>query len=409
MVSSTQSTHESPDPSRKGNQETRSVGLDIQASPLLSEMEIAAYQQRIKDINEAAGGHAGSSDPNRQMLRLEVSTEIGRRVAERADEFLDGLMVIVGQRPQVQAWSGSGSQLFHAVFATSHMSETIAEIARHDTPENRRDLHTILKALSETPKSWGRSAFVRFLRNQGEQSKEKYSKYYGQGMLAKEYGWTGPQVTGVCELIMAGRDDGYQVTYGSFSSVLNSFVDVESEIRQDDPDFDNTDYSAIFKASRANKNTALLETLLQKLEERGLADPPQPKEEKPKATRTPVAFEPGKIIRKGNLKDMPLPAKVRVTLEVKDDFKDKEWRKEEVTWVVTERLIGSGAFRCFRAGPETADPKAQKAYASDGYRSGEPNEFLYGAEYLGPYEGKLDNKPKLQYKFSDYRYQGRGY
>ena len=135
------------------------------------------------------------------------------------------------------------------------------------------------------------------------------------------------------------------------------------------------------------------------MEARGLAEIPSPKISAPKEARAPKHFEPGTIIRKGTLRDLPLPALVKVPIEKNTDGKyPGEWAPGEVEWVVT-RLLNNGEAVCYRAGPETPNPRKRVACVSDRLWCAESKEFLYGATYLGPWEGKLDKHNKLNYKF----------
>ena len=101
---------------------------------------------------------------------------------------------------------------------------------------------------------------------------------------------------------------------------------------------------------------------------------------------------------------MPLPALVKVEIEKKShNSKTNEWKKDEVYWVVTG-LTNHGSFKFHWAGPETENPKERQAYNNDS----EYKEYLYGAEYVGPWEGKVAQDKFRKNKFF-VRQPGRGW
>lgn len=377
-------------------------------TPLFTEAEKRAWKKKFADIKAE---YKDKPDSNEQERAAEkgvahaLKAEVSNKVLERAENLVDGLLFIVGKR-------GAEYLRFRALFTFAKDPQVVARIEEANTPENRRELYTILRAFSEIPKSFGCTAFIKYLRGTGKPGQPKYAKH-GQGMFAKEYGWTTDQVKRVCEFLM-GYHYEHKPHFGSYQSVVNSYADVQDEIYKDDPDLDKDGaYKATFAATRAEKNIPLLEKMIAILEERGLGPIPTPKKTGPKKKRVPKKFKPGDKIRRGNLRDLPLPALVKVPVrkipEDRTKGKDKEPEIVHLEWVVTA-LTKGGEFQCFFAGRKTTNPKDRTAALSPGWAGLETKEYLYGAEYLGPWEGrKLDPSKQAKNLKFNFCWPGRGY
>ena len=291
-----------------------------------------------------------------------------------AQKFLNALLIFVGSR----------GELFISLdgaFVNSDAPKTIEVLDIHNNPQSRRELYTILRALTEIPKTWARSAFVPFLRGVG---KQKGAEYHGAGMFGKDYGWKEKNITAICEILADKRS--------AYAQVLMSYADVEEEIRDADPDFEVVDYDASFKATRVERDIEFLNLLCETLEQRGLADVPKAQAQKPKKERVPKTFKSGDIIRKGTIRDLPLPAHVRVNVRKQSKGSD-EWLNDQLDWVVVA-LNNYGGFLCYRVGRD-----GKKAYRASRSYSTESKDWLAGATFVGPWEGELVEK-ELKYKFA---------
>ncbi len=364
-----------------------SAGVPAPGTPLLSDAEIKSWEGRLKDL-EAEHRKGGTYLESKyyaeeKAIKLEELALVKQRVLQRVGEFTDALLLMVAER-------GTKQYPLGWIFSHSAEARVIVDIERANTPENRRDLHTLMSALKTTPKSWGRSAFVRFLRDNGEQANPKY-KYPGKGLFAKEYGWKTDQLNMICDQLLGNRwHESWEL-----GRVLNSFADVADEIREDDEEMEKEgSYKATFSATRAERNNELIDEVLSVLERRGLAPMPEPKKSEPKPPRQPKQFSPGDKIRSATLRDLPLPALVRVQIEKCTDGKREEWKPGEID-IVVRQLGNQGGFKCYIAGP--AKPEASERVAHRGNvlhysYSWERKELLHGAEYLGPFKGKFDER-----------------
>ena len=349
------------------------------AHPLFSKTELQKVKRQLTaasaeyDQKERGGMRWNEYWEQKKAIERAHLIVKASRVQERADEFLNALLIFVGSR-------GKLFISLDGAFIHSDAAETIEALDTCNTPQGRRELYTILRALTEIPKTWARSAFVRFLRGIG---KQKGAEYHGAGMFGTAYGWQEKSITAICE-ILAGKDSEY-------AQMLMSYADVEEELRDADPDFEVVDYDASFKATRVERDIEFLNRLCQMLEERGLADVPKGKAQKPKKERRPKVFKSGDIVRKGSIRDLPLPAHIRVNILKRAKGSD-EWLADQLDWVVVS-LGSSGGFLCYRVGRD-----GTKAYRASRSYSIESKNWLIGATFIGPWEGELLKK-ELQYKF----------
>jgi hypothetical protein len=304
-----------------------------------------------------------------EALRRAHLIEQVRRAQARPEDFLNGLITLVGKR-------GGQYIVFEHAFASAGSRDIKKLIKDADTPETRRSLYTILQALTEVPKSWATSAFVRFLRGTG---KQKGSKYHGAGTFGSDYDWKEREVKGICDVMIGGHNP--------YSKVLVSYADVEQEIR-DAPDYEIIDYDTQFKATRVERDVEFIEQLCKMLEARGLGPIPSPKAKKAKKARKPKNFKPGDIVRKSTLRDLPLPAHVRIPIERYDE-PAKQWVDATLEQVVIE--IGTGRYHSalIQPGTKRAYPDNPWAYKDD----------LYGATFLGKWEGSVAKKKKMKLKY----------
>lgn len=255
-------------------------------------------------------------------------------------------------------------------------------VAVNDTPATRRALYTILRALTEIPKNWATSAFVRHLRGIG---KQRGSKYHGAGTLGADYGWTEREVSGICG-ILTQADQRY-------CQVLMSYADVAKEIEETDPDYEIVDQvTAEYIATRAERDVEFLHRLCEMLEARGLAPVPEPAAKRPTKPRKVKQFKSGDLIRSRTLRDLPLPAHVRVVIEKQHDGSN-QWLGATMDLVVAA-LQNGGSYDAF-----VVDTKGTRAYRPNLGWDLESKEWLDGATYLGPWTGELDTKKTIKINF----------
>jgi len=352
--------------------------------PLFTKAELAAYQDRMAAIDELHGYHDRKNKvfnydkyaADREGCKQAHEIETIKRAQARPDDFLNALLVLIGNR-------GSTYVPFENAFEGNDDPQVIAEIKTHDTDENRRWLYTLLRGLSEIPKSWAMSAFTRFLRGTGKQAK---AKYHGAGMFGVDYGWKAKEVDAFSN-ILAGSH--YATGY---STTLMTYADVDQEIHDqyaaDEENNDYTiDYGTHFKAVRAERDVEFITALCDILEKRGLAPVPRPAAQKAKKVRKPKVFKSGDRIRSATVRDLPLPAHVRIDIERYDE-ESKQWIEAHIEHAV----LRMGTQGYYEGAPVGNDKCYTKGYCM------ERKDHLNGATYLGPWTGERVNK-RLDYKF----------
>lgn len=333
------------------------------AKPLFSAEETTAYQKEIRrsrpdeiewDVFWA------QIDAKRQAHQIETT----KRAQSRATEFLNALVILVGNR-------GGKFIDFDDAFELSDSLEVLEEVEKTNTPETRRHLYTLLKALTEIPKTWAASAFLRFLRGNG---KQKDSKYHGAGAFGVRYGWKEEEVKNIVRVISDN--------HSPYSKVLMSYADTYQEIREAEDNNEDYEYGTEFKATRVERDREFIEKLCGILEKQGLGPVPIPAEEKPKKERKKKQFKSGDIVRKANLRDLPLPAKLRLAVE-KLDEESKLWLESTMDIVVTKLNTGTFTYAIV--------PNGKTAYF-ESYAYARSKRELEGAIFLGKFDGELSKK-----------------
>lgn len=371
--------------------------------PLFTDEENAKYEAKKAEINKEyneirsrymAGGAYPQEEYNKNSEKskaLEEARKIQtvRRTQARPEEFVNGLLVLVGSRGQAYVE-------FDAALEQADSEEVKQLVKQYDTPEARRNLHTILKALTEIPKSWAMSAFIRFLRGTG---KQKDAKYHGAGTFGPLYGWKENEVHSIVGEITGSR---FYSGYGSYSSTLMRYADVQDEIyeaRQNSEDgadgYEEVPYGTEFVAVRAERDVEFLNKLCEILKARGLGEIPTPAEKKAPKPRKVKQFEPGDVIKKTTIRDLPLPAHIRI------DAKKRTWKNGKaedsegpVEIVVTKLHDGSGYVNAL-----TVKPKTKKAYPT-GMGKYTHRYYLEGATFLGKWEGEIIKNKELKLDFN---------
>jgi cobalamin biosynthesis Mg chelatase CobN len=353
--------------------------------PLFTKKEIKAKEDKLAKLDKqyrAKKMEYKDYSPQRSAIENAFTVTKVRRAQERAEEFLNGLLTLTG--------SHGGTYLtFEWAFNykdAPDITEVEEIIAKGDTPESRRSLYTILRALTEVPKTWGTSAFIRFLRGMG---KQKGSKYHGAGTFGTLYGWKEREVKQIADIITGGS--WYSNPY---CQVLMSYADMYDEISQASNDDYEINVDARNYATHVERDIDFLNKLCKILEERGLGPVPTPAAAKPKKIRKSKVFKSGDIIRKSNLRDLPLPAHVRLNID-KYDADSEQWLPDTLEQVVTS-LTNHGQYHCHYVMPGTT-----RAYPENiRYSFGEYKNKLEGATYLGPWKGQLVKGKEMKINFS---------
>lgn len=346
------------------------------ALPLFSADELRTFEDKLNKLETLWRGNRASVDfdsywKQKTSLCDAHHLEKVKRSQARADEFLKGLIVIVGSK-------GHTFVEFDELFINED-PQIDALFAEVNTPETRRNLYTILRALTEIPKSWAYSAFTRFLRGTG---KQKDSKYHGAGTFGVAYGWKAAEAE---QIIRQLADKG-----NPYADVLMYHADVAQEIEDADPDYEVVDYQTKFYATRVERDKVFLNLLCEKLEKQGLGPVPVPAEEKPKKVRVPKVFKAGDILRQSNLRDLPLPAHVRIP--IKKWVSEKE--KVDATLEVVITQLGSNGYYSW----VLVKPNTDKAYPPAEYNNSSKR-YLEGAVFLGPWKGTIAKEKELKLNF----------
>ena len=147
------------------------------------------------------------------------------------------------------------------------------------------------------------------------------------------------------------------------------------------------DYGTHFKAVRAERDVEFINRLCDILEKRGLAPVARPASKKAKKVRKPKVFKSGDKIRSATIRDLPLPAHVRIPIE-KFDEESKQWLEAHIEHAVL-RMGTQGYYEGAPVGNGKCYTKGYLMERKDG---------LNGATYLGPGTGERVNK-RLDYKF----------
>lgn len=334
------------------------------AEPLFTVEEKTAYETERR-APRPESEHWEKFWAQRQAKDRAHLVKMIQRAQARPNEFLNGLIILVGNR-------GAKFIDFDEAFAKSDSQEVLTELGKVNTPETRRNLFTILKALTEIPKSWAASAFIRFLRGTG---KQKDAKYHGAGTFGVLFRWKEDEVKAIVEVIADGRNP--------YSQVLMSYADMYKEIREMD-DADNKDYAygTEFYATRVERDVEFLNKLCEMLEKQGLGPIPTPDQAKPKKDRKAKQFQAGDIIKKSTIRDLPLPAHVRLNIERRDEKTD-QWLDSTLEVVVTD-LANTGRFRY------ALIPNGKTAYF-EGY-PWKDKSYLEGATFLKKWDGEISKK-----------------
>lgn len=338
-------------------------------TPLFTEEELAerkAAFSRLDAQRKELGTTFDEYWKQRQALEAAQLSEVVRRTQARVEEYLNGLIIVVGSR-------GESGVSFYEIFSNADTESFIALLAMHDTPEVRRDLYTILRGLSEVPRSWARSAIVRFFRGTGKQAK---ATYHGAGLFGTRYGWKTREIDLVCQWMV-------DTLYGR---PLMLFAAARDELIDADPDYEIRSETNEFAVTRFDRDAAFTQKLCEMLEARGLGPVPAPASQKPKKPRKVKEFKSGDVIRRRQLRDLPLPAHVRIPIQ-RFDEESEQWLDATIEHVVL-KLWDGGVYEYALVAP---NGKAYTKAYSLSYMTQE-KAWLEGATFLGPWTGDLVGK-----------------
>ena len=258
------------------------------AEPLFTKEEMKAYHAKAQEFWDS---RADDSWDRREALKNAHNVKRALRVRQRAIPFLEGFIILVGSK-------GSEVADLYTWYEQAGTEDGQFLLDQHNTPENRRVLYTILRALGEIPKTWARSAFGRHLRGQG---KQKDTGYYGNGVFGAGSGWTQREL----DPILIAMADG-----NNASSEVLVYLDPQFADYPDAEMFEAA-YAAAsgdanpFAMTLVHRDTEFINVLCGTLEHMGLGpemDKPAPKR-KPK-TRKPKVFKVGNKVTARNKRDL---------------------------------------------------------------------------------------------------------
>jgi len=274
-------------------------------SPLFSPEEMFSWDQKRTEAKiERVGDtiyHPDSPNPHNASARTRVY-RVGHsftltklnRMADRPEAIVNGLLIWFHHKgTEPVTWE----DFFERVVDPRL---TVA-----DNPTSRKLLHTVLSGLSKIPRSWGKSAAVRFFRGTGKQATMGL-KYPGLGVLGKEYDWKQREAEAMLSPFY----------YGLFSKLF---------MEDDSPDSYGEEASEIeeeggnrWAATRKERDDEFFKTLLGILEARGLdPDVEKPVLKAPKPRKAKI-FKPGDTIQARNVRDLPSGTHFRWTHKKRD-------------------------------------------------------------------------------------------
>lgn len=359
------------------------------STPLISPEQEQGWNQRLDTLNRKWRSDKRKLswqdyDRQRNAVENERMTAIVEAVKQRSVEYVDALLLLVGSR-------GAKPLDFYKAFSLSADPAVREDIATHDTPENRRLLHSLLGALAEMPADWNEIDYRRFLTGTGEPKKAKYD-YPGKSMLKKGSGWTGVQIDFVCKQL-AGDESLYAKVLRLHEAPQEAVAEEaeEPEVEVDveiDPEnyFDVEDSRSVSSYEpepkpEIQRNKEFIASLRRMLEERGLAEAPSKPAKKSAKVKE---FKVGDAIKKADLKKLPLPAHIRVNLDRRVSPEDP-WCKEPLEQVITA-LNEDGSYSYLWA-TFSLEKHGELVGHADPENPTLPQELVHGAMYLGPWEG----------------------
>lgn len=287
---------------------------------LFTEAERAEWKRRSDaEYVEQPGDTHSMRWARKDAVDLAFRNEKMARMRARPERVLLLLVTHTGERARV------------GITSEESWGEPALLEARHaaaNTPETRWLVRTMLEAISKIPRSWGRSATMRFLRGTG---KQKGTNYPGAGILSAERGWREYEATALAKMFHEG----------DFGSLFLSDVSADAygeEGREIAEEGGNR-----FAATSKDRDDAFIAKLIGMLDAEGVKAPiiagkPPPKPRKSKE------FKPGDAVTQGNLRDVPTGAHLRMTVaEYPSGPKTGEFEATERTWemVVESRETGS--------------------------------------------------------------------
>jgi len=347
---------------------------------LFTEEEIATWKQRVADAyKERPGdgvrvfedGRKGWNKPawdRQERANLMWRAVKLQRMAERPDDILRTCVIFIGEK----ALQSIGyEEIWDADLVADRY--TAANTAR-----NRWLVHTVLAGLLKVPRSWGRSAALRFWRGTG---KQKDSNYPGAGILGTKWGWKAREADCVSRVF-------YEGDIGALFMEDYSIGAYSEEAYAEDEDGNRLiDYDVQFKATTKERDDEFIKLLQSKLEAQGLEPYDMPKT-KPKKVRKKKVWKVGQKIRQGTLRDLEPGQHFKWTVVAyKDGSYNSDPRPAEsrsYEFVVVGRKTGIVQIRPILQGTALGvrDMSSTSLYES-GYRW-HSTEALYEGVWTGP-------------------------
>ncbi|MBI5549491.1 MAG: hypothetical protein HY901_36860, partial [Deltaproteobacteria bacterium] len=163
-----------------------SPGAGAVPPALFSSAELSSWSQQISDLR------APGNEPAFESARQVFSEIRLRRAAQHPGAVADALLTLVGTRGEVRPRMtdvfqniGEG-QPFAISLRTNAPVAYRDQVAKHDTPETRRLLHTMLGGLMEMPTTVAASGATDYFLGTGSFNQTKKA---GVGLLSSSNAW----------------------------------------------------------------------------------------------------------------------------------------------------------------------------------------------------------------------------
>lgn len=245
-------------------------------------------------------------------------------------------------------------------------------IDKANTPETRKHVHAVLGSLLHIPLSWGMSAATRFFRGTGKQGKPPWSDKPGAGILSKDYGWKG-----------------YEADW--FMRFFYAWPFTDLFLKDDSPDCYGEEAAEIeeeggdrWAATRKERDDDFIQSLLDILEKRGLADEiDKPDIPKPKPRKVKV-FKPGSRIMTNTVRDLPEGSHFRFSIHLKEMKNRGEEGEKKITRHYAFEAVYKGRVKpgLYEVHPIVSGVATGLTHV--------PRRAFDDAEYVGPWEGSIE-------------------
>ena len=269
--------------------------LEPKVAPLLTTDEVLYWDTTLREARVKRATDTGIADYYRSVRVTEMrALDKCQKAQKRPTEYLNALICLVGSR------GTRGAVSLEAVY-TDELNDLWVQF---DSPEARWWVDQILAGLAEIPRSYAKSAAIRYFKGVG---KQKGMTKAGAGMFSVENGWKSRELEVVVGTI-------YDSEFGAPLLQHDSIDPYGAEARQaveDAWDQGRRDVNR-FAMTHLNYDVAFIEALRILLATRGMKAPalgtnpklpPKPRKEKKWAV--------GDVMRAKYGPDLPKGAKLR--------------------------------------------------------------------------------------------------